>query len=105
MLVAPMINTNMTSTLIGSSLLKKAGQQLQTNFNSAKGKRTLTPGDVLQVNGTPALGCSKVFFIECVPKGKNHNSEQVRGSMTFKKKLRCVLTREKIEWMRFTKKF
>ncbi|ROK32554.1 Poly [ADP-ribose] polymerase 14 [Anabarilius grahami] len=82
--VAPMINTNMTSTLIGSSLLKKAGQQLQTNFNNTKGKRTLTPGDVLEVDATPALGCSKVFFVECVPKGKNHNSE---------KALRCGLGR------------
>ncbi|XP_056090726.1 protein mono-ADP-ribosyltransferase PARP14-like [Rhinichthys klamathensis goyatoka] len=75
--VAPMIKTNMTSTLIGSSLLKKAGQQLQTNFNNAQGKRTLTHGDVLEVDATPALGCSKVFFIECVPKGKNHNSEKM----------------------------
>ncbi|XP_067308148.1 protein mono-ADP-ribosyltransferase PARP14 [Pseudorasbora parva] len=73
--VAPMTNTNMTSTLIGSSLLKKAGQQLQSNFNNAKGKRTLTPGEVLEVDATPALGCSKVVFIECVPKGKKHNSE------------------------------
>ncbi|XDV19030.1 hypothetical protein PO909_024606 [Leuciscus waleckii] len=82
--VAPMIKTNMTSTLIGSSLLKKPGQQLQTNFNNSKGKRTLTPGDVLEVDATPALGCSKVFFVECVPKGKNHNSE---------KALRCGLGR------------
>ncbi|XP_077083641.1 protein mono-ADP-ribosyltransferase PARP14-like [Siphateles boraxobius] len=82
--VAPMIKTNMTSTLIGSSLLKKAGQQLQTNFNNAKGKRTLTHGDVMEVDATPALGCSKVFFIECEPKGKNHNSE---------KALRCGLGR------------
>lgn len=89
MFVAPMINTNMTSTLIGSSLLKKAGQQLQTNFNNTKGKRTLTPGDVLEVDATPALGCSKVFFVECVPKGKNHNSEKVRGSMKFKKVKMC----------------
>lgn len=75
----------MTSTLIGSSLLKKAGQQLQTNFNNAKGKRTLTHGDVLEVDATPALGCSKVIFVECVPKGKNQNSEKVRGRKTFKK--------------------
>ncbi|KAK7177062.1 hypothetical protein R3I93_001117 [Phoxinus phoxinus] len=82
--VAPMIKTNMTSTLIGSSLLKKAGQQLQTNFNNAKGKSALTHGDVLEVDATPALGCSKVFFVECVPKGKNHDSE---------KALRCGLGR------------
>ncbi|XP_042582659.1 uncharacterized protein LOC122137788 [Cyprinus carpio] len=74
--VAPMIQTNMTSTLIGSSLLNKAGQQLQNNFNSAKRNHTLKPGEVLEVDGTQALGCSKVFFIECVPKENKHKSEK-----------------------------
>ncbi|XP_073693514.1 protein mono-ADP-ribosyltransferase PARP14-like [Garra rufa] len=78
--VAPMIQTNMTSTLIGSSLLKKAGQQLQNNFNNAKGSQTLKPGDVLEVDATPALGCSKVFFIECAPKGNKHISENALSS-------------------------
>ncbi|KAI7813959.1 hypothetical protein IRJ41_005119 [Triplophysa rosa] len=66
--VAPMIKTNLTSTMVGSCLLKKGGQRFQTNFNNAKGQRTLTPGDVLEVDGTLTLGCSEVFFIECVPK-------------------------------------
>ncbi|KTF74240.1 hypothetical protein cypCar_00047926, partial [Cyprinus carpio] len=74
--VAPMIQTNMTSTLIGSSLLNKAGRQLQNNFNSAKRNHTLKPGEVLEVDGTQALGCSKVFFIECVPKENKHKSEK-----------------------------
>ncbi|XP_043099357.1 protein mono-ADP-ribosyltransferase PARP14-like isoform X2 [Puntigrus tetrazona] len=78
--VAPMIQTNMTSTLIGSSLLNKAGQQLQNNFNNAKGNQTLRPGEVLEVDATPALGCSKVFFIECAPKGNKHNSEKALHS-------------------------
>ncbi|KAL1271944.1 hypothetical protein QQF64_030960 [Cirrhinus molitorella] len=73
--VSPMIQTNMTSTLIGSSLLNKAGQQLQNNFNNAKGSLTLMPGKVLEVDATPALGCSKVFFIECAPKGNKLISE------------------------------
>ncbi len=77
MFVAPMILANMTSTLIGSSLLNKAGQQLQTNFNNAKRNQTLKPGDVLEVDATPALGCSKVFFMECAPKGNKHNSVKV----------------------------
>ncbi|XP_016119894.1 uncharacterized protein, partial [Sinocyclocheilus grahami] len=74
--VAPMIQTNMTSTLIGSSLLNKAGQQLQNNFNNAKGKHKLKPGEVLEVDATPALGCSMVFFVECAPKGNKHKSEK-----------------------------
>ncbi|XP_050969672.1 uncharacterized protein LOC127167588 [Labeo rohita] len=78
--VAPMIQTNMTSTLIGSSLLNKAGQQLQNNFYNAKGLHTLKPGEVLVVEATPALGCSKVFFIECAPKGNKHISEKALHS-------------------------
>uniref|UniRef100_A0A9J8BFY4 Poly [ADP-ribose] polymerase n=1 Tax=Cyprinus carpio carpio TaxID=630221 RepID=A0A9J8BFY4_CYPCA len=78
--VAPMIQTNMTSTLIGSSLLNKAGRQLQNNFNSAKRNHTLKPGEVLEVDGTQALGCSKVLFIECVPKENNHKSEKALRS-------------------------
>ncbi|XP_056614438.1 protein mono-ADP-ribosyltransferase PARP14-like [Triplophysa dalaica] len=66
--VAPMIKSQLTSTMVGSCLLKKGGQPFQTNFNNAKGQSTLTPGDVLEVDGTLTLGCSKVFFIECVPK-------------------------------------
>uniref|UniRef100_A0A8C2AS70 Poly [ADP-ribose] polymerase n=1 Tax=Cyprinus carpio TaxID=7962 RepID=A0A8C2AS70_CYPCA len=78
--VAPMIQTNMTSTLIGSSLLNKAGQQLQNNFNNAKGKHKLKPGEVLEVDATPVLGCSKVFFVECAPKGNKHKSEKALRS-------------------------
>ncbi|XP_050971715.1 protein mono-ADP-ribosyltransferase PARP14 isoform X2 [Labeo rohita] len=78
--VAPMIQTNMTSTLIGSSLLNKAGQQLQNNFNNAKGCHTLMPGEVLEVDATPALGCSKVFFIESAPKGNKLISEKALRS-------------------------
>ncbi|XP_051574797.1 protein mono-ADP-ribosyltransferase PARP15-like isoform X3 [Myxocyprinus asiaticus] len=79
--VAPMIKMNLTSTMVGLCLLQKAGQQLQSHFNSAKGQRTLTPGDVLEVNGTPTLGCSKIFFMECVPKGgKKDNSGQALHS-------------------------
>ncbi|XP_073764126.1 protein mono-ADP-ribosyltransferase PARP14 isoform X2 [Danio rerio] len=73
--VVPMVNTNMTSTLIGSSLLNKAGQQLQTNFNTAKGNRTLKSGEVLEVDAPQGLGCSKVLFLECAPQGINHNCE------------------------------
>ncbi|XP_051555002.1 protein mono-ADP-ribosyltransferase PARP14-like isoform X2 [Myxocyprinus asiaticus] len=79
--VAPMVQMNLTSTMVGSCLLQKAGQQLQSNFNSAKGQRTLRPGDVLEVDGTPTLGCSKIFFMECVPKGgKKYNSGQALQS-------------------------
>lgn len=78
-LVAPMLNTNLTVTTVGQSLLNKAGQQFKSNFDAAKGRSRITPGDVLEVDGTP-LGCKKVFFIECVPwPGNTHSSEKVRG--------------------------
>ncbi|XP_058479514.1 protein mono-ADP-ribosyltransferase PARP14-like [Solea solea] len=66
-LVVPMVNKNLTSTNIGKSLLIKAGNQLQTNFHSMAANLTISPGDVLQVAGPPSLGCSKLFFIECLP--------------------------------------
>ncbi|TSN12215.1 Poly [ADP-ribose] polymerase 14 [Bagarius yarrelli] len=76
-LVAPMLNANLTSTNVGKALLNKAGQQLRNNFNAAKRGSTIMPGNVLEVDGT-SLGCKKVFFIECVPWTENiHNSEKV----------------------------
>lgn len=81
--VAPMIKANLTSTAIASCLLRKGGQQFQSNFNNAKGQRSLTPGDVLDVKGTPTLGCSKVFLIECLPKGeqKDKSDEALRSGL------------------------
>ncbi|XP_040887490.1 protein mono-ADP-ribosyltransferase PARP14-like [Toxotes jaculatrix] len=66
-LVVPMLNKQLTSTKIGKGLLKKAGNRIQLNFNSVAANCTLSPGDVLQVDGHPSLGCSKIFFIECMP--------------------------------------
>uniref|UniRef100_A0A672GIA1 Poly [ADP-ribose] polymerase n=1 Tax=Salarias fasciatus TaxID=181472 RepID=A0A672GIA1_SALFA len=66
-LVAPMVNKQLTSTQIGKCLLKKAGNALQSKFNSVALNCNLAPGDVLQVDGPPSLGCSKIFFIECLP--------------------------------------
>ncbi|KAF7706609.1 protein mono-ADP-ribosyltransferase PARP14-like [Silurus meridionalis] len=79
-LVAPMLNTNLKSTIVGKSLLDKGGQHFQSNFDAAKGRCRITPGDVLEVDGTP-LGCDKVFFIECAPwTGNTHNSEKALRS-------------------------
>ncbi|XP_029943872.1 protein mono-ADP-ribosyltransferase PARP14-like [Salarias fasciatus] len=52
---------------IGECLLKKAGNALKSKFNSVALNCNLAPGDVLQVDGPPSLGCSKIFFIECLP--------------------------------------
>ncbi|XP_028285396.1 protein mono-ADP-ribosyltransferase PARP14 [Parambassis ranga] len=84
-LVVPMVNKNMTSTEIGKSLLRKAGSTLTAKFESVAAKSILVPGDVLQVDGPPSLGCSKIFFIECLP------WDTVRGKSV--QALRCGLKR------------
>ncbi|XP_029943869.1 protein mono-ADP-ribosyltransferase PARP14-like [Salarias fasciatus] len=66
-LVVPMVNKQLTSTQIGECLLKKAGNALKSNFDSLALNRSFAPGDILQVDGPPSLGCSKIFFIECLP--------------------------------------
>ncbi|KAM8746728.1 protein mono-ADP-ribosyltransferase PARP14-like [Acanthopagrus schlegelii] len=66
-LVAPMINRQLNSTEIGKCLLKKAGNAINSKFYLKTANRTFAPGDVLQVDAPPSLGCSKLFFIECSP--------------------------------------
>ncbi|KAJ4949538.1 hypothetical protein JOQ06_021049 [Pogonophryne albipinna] len=66
-LVVPMINKNLTSTKIGNSLFQKAGNAIKSKFDSVAANCTVAPGDVLQVDAPPSLGCSKIFFIECLP--------------------------------------
>ncbi|XP_055358534.1 protein mono-ADP-ribosyltransferase PARP15-like [Betta splendens] len=66
-LVAPIINRKLTSTKIGKSLLRKGGQIMERNFNSMAEKANFSPGDVMQVNAPSSVGCSKIFFIECLP--------------------------------------
>uniref|UniRef100_A0AAQ6A958 Poly [ADP-ribose] polymerase n=1 Tax=Amphiprion ocellaris TaxID=80972 RepID=A0AAQ6A958_AMPOC len=66
-LVVPMIGKQLNSTKMGSSLLNKAGSTLKAKFDSAAANCAVAPGDVLQVDGPPSLGCSKIFFAECLP--------------------------------------
>ncbi|XP_038587306.1 protein mono-ADP-ribosyltransferase PARP14 isoform X2 [Micropterus salmoides] len=66
-LVVPMLNRQLTSTKIGKCLLKRAGNVIQSKFDSVAANCSLAPGDVLQIDGPPSLGCSKLFFIECSP--------------------------------------
>lgn len=77
-----MVNRNPTSTKIGKCLLSKAGNTIKSKFDSAAANCTLRPGDVLQVDGPPSLGCSKIFFIECLPwDGVSGQSVQVKYLM------------------------
>ncbi|KAM3590808.1 uncharacterized protein V6R79_016936 [Siganus canaliculatus] len=66
-LVVPMLNRQINSTHIGNSLMKKGGSAMTSNFDLMASNCVLGPGDVLQVDVPPSLGCSKLFFIECLP--------------------------------------
>ncbi|XP_070711308.1 protein mono-ADP-ribosyltransferase PARP14-like [Pempheris klunzingeri] len=66
-LVVPMLNRQLLSTKIGKCLLKKAGSAIKSKFARMAANCPLAPGDVLQVDGPASLGCSKLFFIECLP--------------------------------------
>ncbi|KAK2862998.1 hypothetical protein Q5P01_002531 [Channa striata] len=66
-LVVPMLKKTLTSTNIGLFLSRKAGGLITSKFNTEVAKCPLAPGDVLQVDGPPSLGCSKIYFIECLP--------------------------------------
>ncbi|XP_025761287.1 poly [ADP-ribose] polymerase 14 isoform X2 [Oreochromis niloticus] len=80
-LVAPMLNKQLTSTNIGNSLLAKAGNTLQLKFDLVLASCAITPGDVQLVDAPPSLGCSKVFFIECLPwDGVRGRSVQALGN-------------------------
>ncbi|XP_026018057.1 poly [ADP-ribose] polymerase 14-like [Astatotilapia calliptera] len=80
-LVVPMLNKQLTSTNIGKSLLAKAGNVLKLKFDSVLASCALAPGDVQLVDAPPSLGCSKIFFIECLPwDGVRGKSVQALGN-------------------------
>ncbi|XP_019208958.1 poly [ADP-ribose] polymerase 14 isoform X6 [Oreochromis niloticus] len=80
-LVVPMLNKQLTSTNIGKSLLSKAGNILKFNFDSVLASCAIAPGDVQLVDAPPSLGCSKIFFIECLPwDGVRGKSVQALGN-------------------------
>eukprot|EP00064_Thunnus_orientalis_P011424 superscaffoldBa00001651_g11455 len=80
-LVVPMLNRKLNSTKIGKCLLSKAGNTIMSKFDSMAANCTLRPGDVLQIDGPPSLGCSKIFFIECLPwDGVRGQSVQALGN-------------------------
>ncbi|KAK7909910.1 hypothetical protein WMY93_014594 [Mugilogobius chulae] len=64
--VVPMLKKHLQSTRIGKSLVRKGGLSMKIKFSSAM-KKSLAPGGVLEVIAPPSVGCSKLFFIECLP--------------------------------------
>ncbi|MEQ2292390.1 hypothetical protein AMECASPLE_022686 [Ameca splendens] len=76
-LVVPTHNKNLSSTNIGKSLLKKGGDTVKSKFDSLAATSAFDPGDVLVVDASASLGCSKIFCIECLPwDGVGGKSEQ-----------------------------
>ncbi|KAM9717516.1 uncharacterized protein ACNS7B_021169 [Menidia menidia] len=66
-LVLPMLNKQLDATKVGKDLLTKAGAALRFKFAAAAAERPVAPGDVLQLDGPPTLGCSRILLIECSP--------------------------------------
>ena len=66
-LVAPMISKELTSTKVGKGLLEKGGPEMQKNFDLMAKKGSFSAGSVMIVDAPSSLGCSKIFFIECLP--------------------------------------
>ncbi|XP_014886318.1 poly [ADP-ribose] polymerase 14-like isoform X3 [Poecilia latipinna] len=76
-LVVPTHGRQLSSTNIGKSLLKKGGDTVKSKFDSLAANSAYLPGDVLQVNASASLGCSKIFCIECLAwDGVGGKSEQ-----------------------------
>ncbi|XP_015230985.1 PREDICTED: poly [ADP-ribose] polymerase 14-like isoform X1 [Cyprinodon variegatus] len=65
-LVVPTHDKNLSSTNIGKSLLKKGGDTVKSKFDTLVALSGPAPGDVLQVDASASLGCSKIFCIECL---------------------------------------
>lgn len=77
-----MVKSKIESTNVGKSLLRRAGNSLKFLFEEVAASSTLKPGDILQVDAPAALGCSKLFFIECLPwDGVGGQSVQVRSKV------------------------
>lgn len=73
-----MINKKLTSTKIGKCL-KEVGSAMEKNFDQMAKKWSLSSDCVMQVDAPPSLGCSKIFFIECLPwDGVRGKSKQVK---------------------------
>uniref|UniRef100_UPI0009B33F1D poly [ADP-ribose] polymerase 15-like n=1 Tax=Monopterus albus TaxID=43700 RepID=UPI0009B33F1D len=54
---------------------------MKSKFDSVAAGCSLTPGDILQVDAPPTLGCSKLLFIECLPwDGVRRQSVQALGN-------------------------
>ncbi|XP_063042879.1 protein mono-ADP-ribosyltransferase PARP14-like [Engraulis encrasicolus] len=78
-LVAPMVKTDLLSLSIGRALMNAGGQYFKHNFCQAiRPHSAVQPGDIVQVEGSGALRCRKVFFLECLPWDASlGNSEKV----------------------------
>lgn len=89
-----MLNTELASTNIGKRLLRKGGRTVQSKFNSKATRCTLVPGDVLQLDASASMSCSKIFFIECIPwDGVTGKSVQVKLCQLVKAKLQNLIDR------------
>lgn len=81
-LVAPMVGHDPLSTRVGNDLSNMVGTQLTAKFHKEAGGATL-PGDVVLVEGLPALQSKGLFFLNLLPWDNNQQGTAVQVKKRF----------------------
>ncbi|KAM8899687.1 uncharacterized protein AB9W97_010009 isoform 2-T2 [Spinachia spinachia] len=76
-LVSPMVGHEPLSTHVGNTLFQMVGPQLTAQFQKEAEEETL-PGDVVLVEGLPALPSNAVFFVNLVPWDEDQDGTAVQ---------------------------
>lgn len=76
-LVSPMAGHDPLSTRVGNALSNVVGPQLTAKFHKEAGGATLD-GDIVLVEGLPALQSKGVFFLNLVTWDNNQNGTAVQ---------------------------
>ncbi|XP_040036851.2 protein mono-ADP-ribosyltransferase PARP14 [Gasterosteus aculeatus] len=76
-LVSPMVGHEPLSTHVGNTLFKMVGPQLTAPFRKEAEEETV-PGDVVLVEGLPALPSNAVFFVNLAPWDEDQDGTAVQ---------------------------
>ncbi|XP_062416559.1 protein mono-ADP-ribosyltransferase PARP14-like isoform X2 [Pungitius pungitius] len=77
-LVSPMLGHEPLSTRVGDTLFQMVGPQLITQFQKEAEEETAMPGDVVLVEGLPALPSNAVFFVNLFPWDEDQDGTPVQ---------------------------
>lgn len=76
-LVSPMVGHNPLSTRVGNVLSNVVGPQLSATFHKDAGGATL-PGDIVLVEGLPALQSKAVIFLNLLSWDNNQHGSAIQ---------------------------